>query len=94
MTDGPYRGGKVHVLEEQCSTCVFRPGNLMRLAPGRLKDLQSSNVDAGSALTCHQTLPYSGTNAPPSVCRGFYDAYRDDVQALQLADRLGVIEFD
>ena len=33
MSDpGPYRDGKVHVCAVQCSTCVFRSGNLMHLA--------------------------------------------------------------
>ena len=89
---GAYRDGRIHVLSEKCSTCVFRPQNLMHLAPGRLKDLVESNVENGSALTCHQTLPYGEYDAEPAVCRGFYDAHK--TYPLQLADRLGKVEYD
>jgi hypothetical protein len=88
---GPYRDGTVHVLSERCSTCVFRPGNLMSLHEGRLADLVEANRAADSALTCHQTLPYSGTGAEPAVCRGYYDAYADDVTPLRFARILNLI---
>ena len=89
---GPFRGGKIHVLAEKCSTCVFWPGNRMDLHKGRLKDLIDSNVEADSALTCHKTLPEWPGDAEPAVCRGFYDARR--TTPLQIADRLGFIVFD
>ena len=34
-----YRDDKVHVCQDLCATCVFRPGNFMHLEPGRLADL-------------------------------------------------------
>ena len=85
-----YRGGRVHVMREQCATCVFRPGNLMQLAPGRLADLVRENVEADSALTCHSTL--YGEAEHNAVCRGFFD--RHATTPLQLAERLGLIEWD
>lgn len=95
MTDGPWRGGAVHVLDDRCTTCVFRPGNLMSLQPGRLAQLGAENVAADSALTCHQTLTYnSDYDAPPAVCRGFYDAYADRTLPLRLARLMGLIVFD
>jgi hypothetical protein len=89
---GPFYDEKVHVLTEKCSTCVFRPGNLMMLEPGRVKDLVEGNIGNDSALTCHQTLPYSGTGADPAVCRGFFDAYADRTLSLRMAKVMNVIE--
>ena len=89
MNGNAYRGGRIHVLRERCPTCVFRPGNLMHFADGRLADLIETNRAADSALTCHATL-YTDHNA---ICRGFYDM-EPKTTPLQLADRLGMIVFD
>jgi hypothetical protein len=92
---GPYRDGGIHVAGQLCSTCVFRPGNLMMLAPGKLKQLVERNVESGSALQCHQTLPYYGEDRTPSaICRGFYDAHGSRVPALRVAISLDMIVFD
>jgi hypothetical protein len=85
----PYHHGRVHVRSEMCATCVFRPGNLMHLAPGRLAELVKQNVDADSALTCHSTL--YGQADQEAVCRGFFDRHK--TAPLQLAERLGVVAF-
>lgn len=85
-----YRDGKVHVLAEKCATCVFRPGNLMHLQPGRLTDLVEQAVAAGSGIVCHATLD-TDTNA---LCRGFWAGHRDRVQALQVAERLDRVAYD
>lgn len=89
---GPFRDGRVHVLAERCSTCVFHSGNRMHLSEGRLKDLVQQNLDADSALTCHSTLDTWPGDAPPAVCRGFFDAY--ETTPLKWAKRLGMVEFD
>ncbi len=81
-----YRNDKVHVLSRQCATCIFRPGNLMHLNTGRVKDmLASARSDDGGSIVCHATL--GGDNA---ICRGFYDLPHKQ-QLLQLAERLGVV---
>lgn len=90
MTGRPFRDGRVHVLAEQCSTCVFRPGNLMSLEPGRLRDLVASNVEADSALTCHATLYRD--DVPEAICRGFYD--RHPTLPLRLAAALDLLTED
>lgn len=94
MTDGnAYRGGKVHVLTEQCSTCVFRAGNLMHLQSGRLKDLVESNRSEDTALTCHQTLEYGDYDVPGNaICRGYFDAYGSEITPLRMAQALEMIE--
>ena len=69
--------GLPRLLSEQCSTCVGRPGNLMHLNPGRLKQLIEDNTGDGRlGLICHQTLPYGDhPEAGPAFCRWFYDHY-------------------
>ena len=93
-TDGPYRDGAVHVLSEKCSTCVFRPGNLMHLPDGRLEEMVQDTLHAASSITCHQTLPYGGYEARPAVCRGFYDVYRGEIQALRMAAAMDMLAYD
>lgn len=86
----PFRDGLVHVLAEQCSTCIFRPGNLMNLSEGRLKDIVAGNLKADSGLVCHKTL----TGMPmhdngEALCRGFFDRY--DTTPIRLAKQTGLI---
>jgi hypothetical protein len=76
----------VRVMAEQCSTCIFRPGNLMNLNPGRVKDMTDSTDAADGNVTCHQTL---GTDAG-ALCRGSVD--RRPGQLARIAQRLGQIE--
>ena len=56
MKFNAYREGLVHVMGERCKTCVFRPGNLMHLATGRLAGMVRESEKAGSAIICHDTL--------------------------------------
>lgn len=65
----------------------------MNLAPGALRSIIDGNLENEAALTCHQTLPYSGTEAAGkgAICRGFYDRHKDDVPALGLAAAMGVL---
>jgi len=80
-----YRDGKVHLMSEKCPTCVFRPGNLMHLEPGRVAEMVKEAKAEESAIICHSTL--DGDNA---VCRGFFD--RHSTATLQLAERFGVLK--
>lgn len=96
MKSGPYRGGRVHVLSERCSTCVFHPGNLMHLSEGRLKEIVGANRTNDAALTCHQTLSYASWDevGKEAVCRGYFDAYGHESTPLQLAKRMNLIVED
>jgi hypothetical protein len=75
------------VFEEMCSTCIFRPGNLMHLHPGRLKEVVDKNVARGTLLICHTTT--YGQAAEEVVCRGFYDKYGPQQSVYQVIQRLG-----
>jgi hypothetical protein len=80
-----YRNGTVHVLSEQCATCIFRPGNLMRLKRGRVKEMIEEAHRNTSCIICHETL---GTRKG-AVCRGFFD--RHPTLPLQIAERMDLI---
>ncbi len=86
---GPWRDNKLWVLTRKCDTCIFRPGNLMRLQPGRVDDMVNHCIENDTVIPCHSTL-----DGPRSICRGLYDVHRDDITVMQLAERIGVMEFD
>jgi hypothetical protein len=90
MKHDVYRDGRVHVLSEMCETCVFRPGNLMKLQSGRVRGMIDEARANESTIVCHATLYRDGVSN--AVCRGFHDRY--PTQPLQLAERLGLIEYD
>lgn len=87
MRRGVFRNGKVHVKRAMCATCIFRPGNLMCLQDGRVEQMVRAATRAESCIPCHETL--EGLQA---VCRGFHE--RHATQPLQVAQRLGYIEYD
>ena len=86
MKHNVFRDGKVHICKRMCSTCVFRPGNLMHLEPGRVDGMVADAVASDSTIVCHQTL-----DGPNAGCRGFYD--RHATPPLQIAVRLGMVEW-
>jgi len=55
---------KTRLLTRQCDTCVFRPGNLMHLGPGRLHDPVGEATRQQSFVVCHKTLPYADPAHP------------------------------
>lgn len=85
---------KSRVLSRQCDTCIFHPGNRMRLAEGRLRQLVAETRSRESFIICHDTLPYHRSpGVKPAICRGFFGRYF--TQALQIIGRLfGFIEVD
>lgn len=76
------------VFDQQCSTCVGRPGNLMRLEPGRLKDLVESNLSTGSALICHLTTHGERPEIGQTVCRWWFDTYGDRTNSIIIMGRV------
>lgn len=90
MGEPVYSNGKVHVMSEKCSTCIFRPGNLMNLEPGRVKEMVAGSLAEDAGITCHKTL--YGQREQEATCRGFYDAYADQVTPLRMARAMGIIE--
>lgn len=87
--DGPFRDGNIHVLDGKCSTCIFRPGNLMHLSEGFVEKMVDDALADNTIIVCHQTL-----DGPRSVCRGFYDRHKADVMPLRLATAMDTLVFD
>jgi hypothetical protein len=90
--DGPLTREGLRVCSRLCSTCIFRPGNLMQLNAGRLRDMIDGSLAADSAIPCHKTI--WERDGAPAVCRGFYDRYRADTVMLRLGELYGVVEID
>lgn len=84
---GPLTPEGLRVCAEMCSTCVFRPGNLMELRRGRVKGMVREAVAADSFIPCHKTL--DGDHA---VCRGFYDAHGHLTLGCRFGAVVGVID--
>lgn len=84
------RDGKPRVLSEQCSTCIGRPGNLMDLRPGRVRQMVRDGVNSGGGIVCHQTLSYGDhPDFGPAACRWFYDTYGRLCNLYRIYGRLG-----
>lgn len=86
-----FDGERVHVMARKCSTCIYRPGNLMHLDPGRKDGMQADAIRDGGVIPCHQTI--HGAREQEAVCRGFFDVAKHE-GLLGAAERLGIVEFD
>lgn len=62
---------RVRLCADRCPTCIFRPGNLMHLPPGRLKGMVEKCVEKEGHVTCHDTLAHNEAGLPGAVCRGW-----------------------
>lgn len=83
-------GGGPRVLSEKCDTCIFRPGNLMRLRPGRVSEMVRESIAGGGSITCHKTLDYGEhPDYGEAMCRGFYDAVGERTNVIRVINRLG-----
>jgi hypothetical protein len=62
----------------------------MQLEPGRVEGMvaEATSDEAGN-IPCHETI--HGQSAQAAVCRGFWLRYRPGL--LQVAERLGIVEF-
>ena len=79
---------RLRVCVDRCSTCIFRPGNLMMLPPGRVRRMVQDCVSAEEHIVCHQTLDGA---LPGAVCAGFaqHPAGAASSLALRLARSVG-----
>ncbi|MFF9310107.1 NUDIX hydrolase [Streptomyces sp. NPDC014748] len=50
-----------------CDTCIYRPGNLAHLPPGRVQEITRAAIETEEHVVCHSTI---GTPAP-AICAGF-----------------------
>ncbi|MFB7742468.1 hypothetical protein [Streptomyces sp. NPDC056132] len=70
----------LRVCAHRCSTCIFRAGNLMNLAPGRVAGMVKKAVEVEGHVVCHKTL---GTDTP-AICEGFASHPQGRVASLAL----------
>jgi hypothetical protein len=80
--------GKPQVFAEKCSTCIFRPGNLMHLRPGRMAEVIGQNRDEGTVLICHKTTYGQHPEIGETMCRGYLDAYGSESNVVRVMERL------
>lgn len=93
--------GKPKLLSRKCDTCIFRPGNLMDLRPGRLTEMVKGSLQGGAPILCHETLDYelddeegnhTGQGPDEAVCRGYYDKHGSQTNLVRIYQRLGGYE--
>lgn len=82
----PYVGGKLRIMTEMCSTCIFRPGNKMDLERGRVANIMREVRRNDSYVTCHKTL---GTGQPGVICKGSSEAHFGQME--RIGRRLGAM---
>ncbi|MEV0360671.1 hypothetical protein AB0H71_31905 [Nocardia sp. NPDC050697] len=80
--------GQIRVCRRRCSTCIFEPGNLKDLRPGRVAELVRETLSSEGHIVCHSTLDSHG-----AICRGFADnpLAHDRSLALRTARALDVL---
>ena len=74
--------GYIRVCEDMCETCIFRPGNLMDLRPGRVKGMVAEALGEDSYITCHSTL---SRDVAAAICHGFWRSYALDSRFTRFA---------
>lgn len=82
------RDRRPRVFAEKCATCIFRPGNRMQLREGRLREVVEANRRNSTALVCHLTTYGQRPDLGEVLCRGFFDAYGQEVAAVSVMVRL------
>lgn len=87
-----FRDGKVHILSEECATCIFKPATRpvdgARVA-GLVRDTMNED---GSTVVCHSTL-YKDSERKHAVCRGWADRLGQRDAYIRLAEAIGIIEY-
>lgn len=87
-----YRDGEVHVLSEECATCIFRPAT--RPVDGaRVAGMVRDTMDEpGATVVCHSTLYRD--DVEHAICRGWFDRLGGRDPILRLAQAMGVLVED
>lgn len=88
ISKGP--NGRPQLCAGQCATCIGRPGNLMKLRSGRLREMVNSALQSGGLIICHETLTY-GQNPERgrAACRWFYEQFGHLSNFTRIIERLG-----
>ena len=81
---------RFEVMAVQCSTCIFRPGNPMKLRAGSLRRMVQDCLDLNTHVVCHDSPSVAGTGERAIACRGFLDRYPHVSIAERMADAFGL----
>lgn len=80
--------GEIRLCATRCDTCIYRPGNLMRLSPGRVAQMTRDALANEGHIVCHSTLD----EPLAAICRGFADHPRAQRSlALRIGTALGML---
>ena len=72
------------VQQAACSTCIYRKDSPLNLAK-----LEAEVADPYAGFNGHRICHHSDD----VCCRGFWNRYKDEFPAGQIAQRLGLVEF-
>lgn len=87
-----FRDGEVHVLREECATCIFRPA-VRPVSGARVAGMVRDTKDGpGATVVCHSTLYRDDVRN--AICRGWYDRLGGRDEVLRLAVALGIMVED
>ena len=82
-----YHDGRVRLMAEMCSTCIFRPGpHQSAVRPGGVRWMLERVRQRDSFVNCHKTL---ATGQPGAVCRGSDNAHEG--MLMRTARALGIV---
>lgn len=84
--------GRLRVMDGKCTTCIFRPGNLMNLSKGRVAQMvEETRKDPFGHIPCHHTIPCTGQDKG-AVCRGWWDGYAKEKFWARMAVAMKLID--
>lgn len=87
-----FRDGKVHVMSEECATCIFKPHE-RPVRGGRVAEMVKDTMDDdGSTVVCHHTL-YGSRGRKHAICRGWFDRLGDRDNVIRMAVGMDMIEY-
>lgn len=85
-----YRDGRVHILSEECATCIFKP-HTRPVEGERVAGMVRDTMDKdGASVVCHSTLYRKSVKH--AICRGWFDRLADRDPTFRLAKAMGIIE--
>lgn len=78
----------LQVYKKRCRNCLFSSDRIV--SSERMNEIIQECKDNDTHFICHvSTMENSGN----TCCRGFFDTIGDDITKIQIAKRLGLIEF-
>lgn len=87
-----FRDGRVHVLSEECATCIFKPATRPVLGARVAEMVRDTMAEDGATVVCHSTLfesdPSEQENA---ICRGWFDRFADKDAIMRRARAFDII---